>query len=263
MPEFTILQLTPSAVIASVLFFLLLVFYVLGHRFYLFELRKKPELEKANLSTINGMLLGLLGLLLAFSFSMSNSRFDVRRQLVIEETNDIGTVILRSQILSDSMRDVLKPLLRSYVEERIQFYQAGMDLRTVLKHMQKADSLGQVIWKQTAAYAKAEPVNTEVSKIIPALNDMLDITLTRRAAGEATIPDSILYFLFLLCLGSAFLLGYDHRGPVNWTIVLGFALMLSATVFTIMDLDKPRSGLIRMDKPNEKMLELRSLFDNP
>jgi uncharacterized membrane protein (DUF485 family) len=72
-----------------------------------------------------------------------------------------------------------------------------------------------------------------------------------------------MYFLFLLCLSSAFLLGYDHRGPINWTIVIGFALTLSATVFTIIDLDRPRSGLIRMDKPNERMLELRSLFDQP
>ena len=69
-----------------------------------------------------------------------------------------------------------------------------------------------------------------------------------------------MYFLFSLCLGSAFLLGYDQRGPINWTIVFGFALMLSATVFTITDLDRPRSGLIRMDGPNAKIVELRGLF---
>jgi hypothetical protein len=263
MPDFTILQITPPGVIAIILFFLLLGVYWLGNRFYFFELKRNADLVKANLSAINGMLLGLLGLLLAFSFSMSNSRFDSRRELVIAETNAIGTVILRSRALSDSMRDVLAPILRSYVEERIMFYQSGMDLPTVLRHMLTADSLGQVIWSHTAAYAKVDPALTEVSKIIPAENDMIDITLTRRAAGEATIPDSIMYFLFFLCLGSAFLLGYDHHGPINWTIVLGFALTLSATVFTIIDLDRPRSGLIRMDKPNERMLELRNLYDKP
>ncbi len=260
MPEFTILQVTPSVVVASILFVLLLLCYLLGHRVFLHQVKKNPELEKTNLSTINGMLLGLLGLLLAFSFSMSNSRFDTRRELVVEEANAIGTAVLRTRLLSDSMRDVLKPLLRDYVEERILFYQSGMDLKTVWKHVLASDSLSNVIWNATAAYARRNPIQTEVSKIVPALNDMIDITLTRRAAGEATIPDSIMYFLFSLCLGSAFLLGYDQRGPINWTIVFGFALMLSATVFTITDLDRPRSGLIRMDGPNAKIVELRGLF---
>lgn len=260
MTEFTVLQVTPSAVVALILFVFLLATYLLGHRVYLHQVKRKPELEKANLSTINGMLLGLLGLLLAFTFSMSNSRFDTRRDLVVQEANAIGTAVLRTQFLSDSMRGVLMPMFRDYVEERILFYQSGMDLKTVWEHVLASDSLGNAIWSATASYAKQDPTQTEVSKIVPALNEMIDITLTRRAAGEATIPDSIMYFLFMLCLGSSFLLGYDQRGPINWTIVFGFALMLSATVFTITDLDRPRSGLIRMDRPNDKIIELRGLF---
>lgn len=86
---------------------------------------------------------------------------------------------------------------------------------------------------------------------------MIDITTTRRAAGESTIPDSIMYFLFILCLCSAFLLGYDHKNKFDWIVVIGFAIMLSSTVSTIIDMDRPRSGLIDMDKPNEKIIELR------
>jgi hypothetical protein len=89
---------------------------------------------------------------------------------------------------------------------------------------------------------------------------MIDITTTRRAAGEATVPDSIMYFLFILCFCAAFLLGYDNKYKIDWIVVTGFALMLSITVYTIIDLDRPRSGLINMDAPNEKIIELREMF---
>jgi hypothetical protein len=146
------------------------------------------------------------------------------------------------------------------VEARIAFYQVGMDIKQVYRYYFKADSVGQAIWKLAANYARVDDITTRTSEMIPALNAMIDITTTRRAAGEATIPDSIMYFLFSLCLGSAFLLGYDHKGPMNWVIVFGFAVMLSSVVFTIIDMDRPRSGLINLDVPNQRIVDLRGMF---
>ena len=73
--------------------------------------------------------MALLGLLLAFTFSMSNSRFDNRRQLVIEEANAIGTAILRTDFYPDSVRKLLRASLKEYVENRIAFYRAGMNIQ--------------------------------------------------------------------------------------------------------------------------------------
>lgn len=123
-----------------------------------------------------------------------------------------------------------------------------------------AGEISTKIWSVATTYAKVDPITTKTSELIPALNAMIDITTTRRAAGEATIPDSIMYFLFTLCICSAFLLGYDRKNNFDWIVVIGFAIMLSATVFTIIDLDRPRSGLINMDVPNQKIVELLELF---
>jgi hypothetical protein len=191
---------------------------------------------------------------------MANSRYDTRRALVIEEANAIGTAILRTDIYPDSMRWVLRSQLKDYVEARIAFYQAGMDVEKIVANYRKAGDISNKIWAITAEYARMDNITTRTSELIPALNAMIDITTTRRASGEATIPDSIMYFLFILCMCSAFLLGYDKKKKIDWIIVVGFALMLSATVFTIIDLDRPRSGLISMDKPNEKIIELREMF---
>jgi len=261
MLKLTFLQYTPTYIIATIVFILIFVFYLVGHRIRLSSIKKDPDIAQIELGSINGTLLALLGLLLAFTFSMSNSRYDNRRQLVIEEANDIGTVILRTDIYPDSIRTALRANLKEYVQERVKFYNAGMNVDEITLHYLNADRIGKTVWSIVADYAKVNGEATRTSQMIPALNDMIDITTTRRAAGEATIPDSIMYFLFILCFVSAFLLGYDHKDKIDWIVVTGFAIMLSATVFNIMDLDRPRSGLIDMDLPNQKMVELLDMFE--
>jgi len=260
MLKLSLLQSSSTLVVAITLFILLIAFYILGYRLRNRTLKNNPEHTVEDLGAINGTLLGLLALLLAFTFGMSNSRFDTRRRLVIEEANNIGTAILRTDIYPDSIRQLLRSHLKDYVDARIAFYQAGMDIERTVAEYVRAGEISNKIWSIAAAYAREDNITTRTSELIPALNAMIDITTTRRAAGESTIPDSIMYFLFALCLCSSFLLGYDRKNKFDWIVVIGFALMLSATVFTIIDLDRPRSGLIDMDSPNQKIIELRQMF---
>lgn len=261
MPELSTLQTASSFTIALVMFALIILFYWGGHKLRLNTLKKDPEHSKADLKAINGMLMGLLGLLLAFTFSMANSRFDDRRHLVIEESNIIGTTILRTDMYPDSMRNLLRSTLKDYVESRIAFYEAGMNFKKAMSEYQNGQVLSAKIWQIATNYAKKDDMTTRTSQLIPSINEMIDITSTRLAAGEGTIPDSIMYFLYVLCVGSSFLLGYDHEGRVDKVTVSVLALTLSATVFTIVDLDRPRSGLINMDRPNQKIVELRQMFN--
>jgi hypothetical protein len=260
MIELTLLQRTPIIMVVAVLFVLIFLFYLLGYSIRQGVIRKNPDESKVDLGAINGTLLGLLGLLLAFTFSMASSRFDTRRELVIEEANDIGTVILRTDFFPDSTRRLLRGSLKEYVEARIAFYQAGMDMKKTVAYYLKADSLSKQTWSILTRYARQDNVTTKTSELVPALNAMIDVTTTRRAAGESTVPDSIMYFLFSLCLCSAFLLGYDNKHKIDWIVVGGFAVMLSATVLAILDLDRPRGGFINMDVPNQKIVELREMF---
>lgn len=260
MLELTLLQQTPASVVGIVLFVFLVLFYGIGYRLRLRNLVKGKISTVEELGAINGALLGLLALLLAFTFGMSNSRYDSRRSLIIEEANAIGTTILRTDIYPDSVRQVLRQHLQRYLEARIEFYEADMDIEKLVEAYKRADDIGKEVWTVAASYARKDEVTTRTSELIPALNAMIDITTTRRAVGESTIPDSILYFLFILCLCSAFLLGYDYKNRFDWVVVIGFSLMLSATVFTIIDLDRPRTGFINMDSPSKKIVELRELF---
>jgi len=260
MTTYHYLQVTPAIFLALPVFVLLILVYVVAKRFRAYQVRQRPELESSDIGGINNMLLGLLGLMLAFAFSMANDRFNTRRTLMVEEANNIGTAVIRTDALPDSIRERVRASLKLYVEERILFYEVGMDLEQAARHYMRADSIGYSAWRIVTSYARKNGDVVRTSEIIPALNEMIDITTTRRAAGEATLPPSILYFLFVLCLSAAFLLGYDQKGPINWVVVIGFALMLSATIFTIIDLDRPRSGLITMNNAHQRMLDLRALF---
>lgn len=260
MPQYTFLQTAPAVLLAAILFILLIAGYLLGRALRKWRNSRYPALVASNMGTINGMLLGLLGLMLAFTFSMANERFDDRRRLIIEEANAIGTVVLRTRVFPDTLQTELRLSMSRYLEERIAFYEARMDMGQAVRHYRNADSISANVWAVVARYARDHGIAVKTSEIVPALNAMIDITTTRRAAGEATLPDSILLFLFALCIGTAMLLGYDDRGPFDAIVVIGFSVMLSATVFTIVDLDRPRSGIINMDGPHQRMVDLRSLF---
>lgn len=260
MVHLTYLQSASVYSVTIIMFLLVIVFYIFGHYLKRRSVRINPKQIKFDLGSINGALLALLGLLLAFTFSMASSRFDDRRALIIEEANDIGTVYLRTELFPDSIQKGFKADLKEYVDARIAFSQGGTDVPRLVKTFLQADAAGKKLWTNVVTYAKIDPVTTKTSEIIPALNDMIDITTTRRAVGESTIPDSIMYFLFALCVCSAFLLGYDNKNKIDWIVIFGFAIMLSATVFTIIDLDRPRSGLINMDTPTQKLIELKELF---
>lgn len=247
-------------IIAFLFFILTLVFYRFGFWLRNKKIKSSKASEDQDLGSLNGAMMGLLALLMAFTFGMANSRYDTRRQLVVEEANAIGTAILRTDVYPDSIRGVLRGMLKEYLEARIGFYQAGMNTALVYDFFEKGNALSSSIWTTAATYARTDDVTTRTSQLLPALNAMIDIVTTRKAAGEANLPPSILYFLFALCFCVAFMMGYDKKNRLDWIVATGFSLMLSITIYIILDLDRPRRGLINLDKPNEKMVELRALF---
>lgn len=247
--------------LAIALFIVLNLTFVTGFQIRRWRLRKSPAKTAEIPGSISSTLLGLLALILAFTFSMANSRFDVRRELAIQEANAIGTTLLRTAFFPDSTQMALKNTLKGYLEERILFLESGTDVAKMIDHFENSDSIAKILWSQVAEFSKSDPNLVKTSEIVPALNEMIDLTTSRRAAGEANIPPSIQYFLLVLCISSTFLLGYERKDNFDWILVSGFSLMLSITVFSIFDLDRPRSGLVTLEEANSKIIDLRELFE--
>jgi len=199
----------------------------------------------------------LLGLLIAFTFSGAASRFDERRKLIIEEANAIGTADLRLDLLPAAAQGDLRESLRRYLDARLAAYRALPDREAAKAELARATALRQEIWRKAiAASAGAQPAPM---LLLPALNQMIDITTTRTMAGETHPPHILFVLLSAPALLGASLAGHAMSAAKarGWVHRATFALALAGAVYVIVDMEYPRLGLIRMDAFDHVLVNLR------
>jgi hypothetical protein len=125
-----------------------------------------------------------------------------------------------------------------------------------LKAILKADSLSQMIsarlWKRACALYKNPDNLAATQQMIPALNDMIDVTTSRLSVEKAKVPQSILLMLFFLSVITAFYSGYSGAGmgKMDWLVQIGFCLLVSLVALFTLDLDRLRRGFVNLDVPN-------------
>jgi hypothetical protein len=248
-----------TVVLVGGLFAGMLVLLELGRRLGLRRLALDSEAEREGFGVVGGAIFALMGLLIAFTFSGAASRFDTRRQLVVEEANAIGTAYLRLDLLPASAREALRKSFRDYVDARLQVYQKLPDITAAKQALTHATWLQGQIWSQALA-ACEEASQPATMLLLPALNSMIDITTTRTVATQIHPPQVIFIMLYVLALASSLLAGYSMAGGQSssrWIHMLVFAVIMALTVYVILDLEYPRLGLIRVDAVDQVLVDLR------
>ncbi|HOW75620.1 MAG TPA: DUF4239 domain-containing protein [Candidatus Competibacteraceae bacterium] len=242
------------------LFFGMLLFLEVGRRIGVQRRAQDPDGAVAGTGPVDGAIFALLGLLLAFTFAGAASRFDTRRALIVEETNAIGTAYLRLDVLPASAQPPMRELFRRYVDARLETYRKLPDVEAVMAELNRANQLQGEIWSQAVAAGRMEGAPpTATMLLLPALNQMIDITTTRTMASKTHPPIAIFVMLFGVALASALLAGYDMAGGKsrNWLHMVGFAAVLAMAVYVILDIEFPRLGFIRVDAFDQALVELR------
>jgi len=208
---------------------------------------------------VEGAIFGLLGLLVAFTFSGAASRFDGRRQLIIEEANDIGTAWLRLDLLPASSAASLRELFRQYLDSRIESYRKLPDIPAFRVELVRSNKLQGEIWTAAVAACRESGSQAAPMLLLPALNEMIDITTTRTETTKIHPPPIIFGMLAMLSLAASLLAGYGMAGGKtrNWIHILGFAAVMAVTVYVILDIEYPRLGLIRVESADQVLVELR------
>lgn len=222
------------------------------------RLGKDEEGARAGLGAVEGAVFALMGLLIAFTFSGAAARFDSRRQLIVEEANAIGTAWLRLDLLPSGAQPELRDLFRRYLDARLAVYEKLPDLKAAHAELGRANALQGEIW--TRAVAASQQASTPlVAQVVPALNQMFDITTTRTMSAQMHPPAIIFVMLGVLALTCAMLAGYAMAGGKSrsWIHSIGFAMIMATTVYVILDLEFPRFGLIRVDATDRVLYELR------
>jgi hypothetical protein len=141
----------PSAILGvgtlAGLFLGMVLFLEIGHRLRLRMMAKHPEKSLAGLGVVEGALFALMGLVIAFTFSGAAARFDAKRQLVVDEANNIGTAYLRVDLLPETAQPELREKFRQYVDARLESYRSLPMVGGVMPRMETAAELQQDIWK--------------------------------------------------------------------------------------------------------------------
>lgn len=205
----------------------------------------KDEARKGQIGGIQGAALGLLGLLLGFTFAMAVERFNTRRGLVLQEANAVGTTYLRASLLPDGHQAPVKDLLRRYVDVRLKYWPLLNDPAMLAEGMQLSADIHDELWKIATEAAKEAP-NAITATFIEALNETIDNHEKRITAGRAGIPDGVWLLLVMVAAFGCVTTSYG-AGALGARTKLGsvfLPLLITVVIVLIFDLSHPRQGLI-------------------
>ena len=211
---------------------------------------------KSDVSTIAAAILGVVALLLGFTTSMAVSRFEMRKRLVLEEANAIGTSYLRTKLLPALESTEIASLLSQYVDARLPYADAR-DLPGITVAREQAARLQNDFWAKAAAYAKNNPDPVRAGLLLQSLNQVIDLEEARWTAFNNHVPAAVVFMDACVALLAASVIGYSlglsNQRQLFATCMLTLAITLVLAV--IIDLDSPRLGLIRVSQ--QPMIDLQ------
>ena len=216
--------------------------------------------EQTGLSVFEGAVFALMGLLLAFTFSGAESRFDEKRNLIVQEANAVGTAYMRIDLLPASSQPRLRDDLRSYVDARLAFYQKLADPEAAHEETARATALQKNIWSQAVLASQETGSPAVTTLVLSSLDTMFDIRTIRAVALQTHPPPTVFLLLIALALICSLFAGYGTAGKNrSWIHMVCFAAILAVTVYVIFDLEYPRGGgWVRLDVVEQVLVQVRS-----
>lgn len=212
--------------------------------------------KEPQVGTIQGAMLGLLALLLGFSFAMAQSRYDARRSLVVAEANAIGTAYLRAQLLPKPEAQEVAAALRRYVDVRLRRLGERVDEPSLREAVKESEQLHDYLWTRAVRATQQDP-RPVTNLFITALNDVIDLHAKRLAAFRSHVPESVFLLLYFVAAVAMGVTGYvaGLGGQRNFWPSTTTAVLIAVVIVVVMDLDRPRRGLIQVSQ--QSMVELR------
>lgn len=232
-------------IVATALLALLAISNQLGFR-YGFRRAARTEAEPGQTATIQAAVLGLLGLILGFSFAGASARLIERQDLIVREANAIGTLYLRADLLQDAFahpsREVLRAALVEYRDARIELFLA-IAPEPEAKAVAHAERLHSIMWEAVTSAGRKHPAL--VNLLVPPTNELIDLHATRLASMHRHQPPIVMGTLVICACVAMALVGYGcglARKP-HRTLTAVLAALVGAVLWITIDLDFPRRGV--------------------
>jgi hypothetical protein len=204
--------------------------------------------DQNEFNIVQSAALTLLGLIVAFSFSMAVTRYDQRKNLEEAEANAIGTEYVRTDLMPQNSAAATRDLLKQYLNRRIQFYETTdkVRLETIAA---ETSALGADLWSSARSAAAAQPTALTSLLVASGMNDVLNAADFTTAAWLNRIPITGWWLMFAIGAGCNITLGFGAR-RFNSFLLLVLPLTIGVAFFLIADIDSPRSGLVNVVPEN-------------
>jgi hypothetical protein len=248
---FDVVPLPGLLLISAALLWLVLE---IGYRYGIWRHAHLPDERDQPVGAMVASILGLVALVIGFTFSLAASRFDARRVTVLEEANAIGTCYLRARLLPEPEQSEIARLLREYVEIRV----AAVREQKPEEAIERSETIHGLLWDQAASAAEKNQASMMTGVFIQSLNNVIDVHAKRVMVGlRSRIPLVIWAGLFGLSMLGMAAVGYQaalttsRRSPAMVGLVFAFTIVL----MLIADLDRGQDGLLRVSQ--RSMLDLQ------
>lgn len=218
----------------------------IGRQLGLLAARRKRE----NISTIEAAILGLLALLIAFTFSMALSLFEVRRDALLNEANAIGTTALRARLLPAPYNAESLKLLREYIQIQLDIVRSAPSSPDVTAAITRSNTIQEALWQKVKAVAAKDNAMVPTGLFIQSLNEMIDDQEKRLSAFGNRVPNIILIALYGIAIFAGAFSGYASGLEVQRARlpIYAMAVLVAAMILLIQDLDRPGAGFIKVNQ---------------
>jgi hypothetical protein len=202
----------------------------------------------------------MFGLLMALTFTGAASRFNEKRMLIAQEVNAVQTAYRRLEMLPQEQKVALQGLFRRYVDSRLEAYRKMPDAQAAAAEMANSEKLQDQIWTYAVTATEVAGAHRDAGKLLlPALNNMFDVTTVRTMSLQIHPPTIVYVLLCGVALVCALLAGYRMASSQyrSWLHILGFTVITVVIVYVILDLDYLREGLIRLQTADQILVQAR------
>jgi hypothetical protein len=201
-----------------------------------------------SIANVSAPILAVVGLLLAFAFGMAGDRHALRRAAAVQEANSIGTFWLRTSFMPEAIRSEMRSRVRRYLDLHFEHRDAGISVQRLAQIEAEETRLQLELWALLDQEAQRDADAGRLRLVAPALNAMIDDGASALAARENRLPDALLLFLFALVAAAGVVIAYRPRAEKRNLVLWGlFLLVIGGVLMILLDIDRPRRGLIQTD----------------
>jgi hypothetical protein len=236
----------PTAELALLVFAVVLGATALG-TFIGSRVRHLSDSLSEPFGVLQGALLGVVGLILAFGLSLALSRYEDRRAAIVAEANTIGTTYLRAQTLAEPERSRSLRLLVSYTEKAIELSNRVPGTDEEADAAAEEERIQRLLWHQAGLALDGAPAATAPRLYLETLNEMIDAQTVRISALNNQVPGAVLYLeIFGAAVALGLLAAYLALVGRGVAAVYLASILVGFLLYVTMDLDRPTRGLIQV-----------------